>query len=152
MNPVVIAGHEAVAGQPPDWDDSQGPCHGLPLRLDREGDLLFMRSAWQPTDVELAQLVAGATIELGISAPQHPVVQLGVGPIPHDPDIPTKPVFILREMTDAAGQRMMRAVVVVGEHSFPAGVKIREGEPVPIAAMRLLKLLDDHMRSAGILT
>lgn len=151
MNPAVIQGHAHVAGQPDNWDESvMGRCQGLPIRFDAVAGLTFMRSAWTPTDEEIAHLVAGANVELGVSAPEHPVVQLGVGPVPHDPELPARPVYIVRDMIDADGSRWCRAIVVLGSRSFPAGIQIKEDVPFEIASARLIKALQSHMAAAGI--
>jgi hypothetical protein len=152
MNPAVIEGHVTVAGRPENWDESvQGKCHGLPLRLDLVGDLQFMRSAWEPSDDELARLIAGATIELGISAPQHPVVQMGVGAVPFDSEIGARPIYVIRDMTDADGARWCRAIVVLGPHSFPAGIQISHDLPLAVASANLIRALENHLARLGLL-
>lgn len=152
MIPAVISGHKTTATAPKDWNDDAGKCAALPIRLEREGDLLFMRSAWQPTDDEVAKLLAGAHVELGISAPTHPVVQLGVGDTPDAEAVQARPVYVLRDVIDAEGQRHCRALVVIGNTTFPAGIAIAPDVPFPIAAMRVTKAIEDHLRAIGLLT
>jgi hypothetical protein len=81
MNIAVIEKHTRVLGAPPEWDQSKGECLGLPVRYveTQQGEALV--SAWKPTEEEIEQLRAGATIKLWIFSPAHPVVSLSVGDI-----------------------------------------------------------------------
>jgi hypothetical protein len=151
MNPAVIEGHDLVIGKPRNWDESiQGKCHGLPVRYDQQGPITFMRSAWEPTDAELAHLVAGGKVLLGISAAVHPVVSMGVSSATIDEGQKPLPHYLLKEAIDADGKRWCRAIVVVGDISFPAGMEITSAIDFPIAAARLLKALDVHLRERGL--
>ena len=86
MHPVRIAGATTDAAAPKDWDvEKDGPCGTLSIKTERIVGLAFMTSAWQPTPEELEHLVKGGSVRLSISAPQHPVVQVGV--IPPVPEI-----------------------------------------------------------------
>lgn len=68
-------------GAPADWKPENGVCGGLPTALrDGPGGIQYWVSAWEPTPEELAQLNAGGSIHLWISANQHPVVAMSVNP------------------------------------------------------------------------
>ncbi len=78
-----IEGATRVYGKPENWDDEQnGSCVALAVREEVHGGIRFMVSAWEPTPEELEAIKAGASIHLMISAPQHPVVAMTVGPVP----------------------------------------------------------------------
>lgn len=75
-----IAGCTAVLGAPSGWTpESSGPCCGLPIRVERHGDLPCMVSAWEPTPEELAALNAGAKVMLRVVGSSHPPVMIYVG-------------------------------------------------------------------------
>lgn len=83
MNPAHIEGAQSAARKPENWNEEvMGRCGTLPLRMVARDGLSFMESAWEPTPDELAALAKGAKVILAISAPQHPVVALYVGPVP----------------------------------------------------------------------
>jgi len=87
MNPTRIENAVTVLGAPPGWDpDTSGPCLGLPIRIETHGGIRYFVSAWEPTPAELLAIKRGAAIRLMVSAPIHPVVALGVGPIPGVPE------------------------------------------------------------------
>ena len=72
-----------VIGKPKDWDEEKdGYCGGLPIRIERRGDMAFFVSHLEPSPDELEAIKAGAPIEIAISSPQHPVLQMGVGDVP----------------------------------------------------------------------
>lgn len=83
MQPAVIEGWQHAPGAPADWDpDRHGHCGALPIRLDVHSGIQFMTSAWEPTPDELAALNRGAKVQLGVAGGSHPVVRIGVGPVP----------------------------------------------------------------------
>lgn len=84
MLPAMIENHTDIIGAPPDWDREThgGPCLGLPVRVEQNDGLRWLASAWRPSPDELAALNRGASVHLRVSAPQHPVVSMGVGPVP----------------------------------------------------------------------
>lgn len=85
MTPVRIDGDAKPLGAPPDWKEADhGRCATLWVRMDDDNGLPFMRSAWEVTSEEAGLLLAGAKVQLGICAPAHPVVNLGLGPVPDD--------------------------------------------------------------------
>jgi hypothetical protein len=92
-------------GAPPNWDpDTHGHCGGLFVRIEEIEGLRYMRSAWEAEPLEALQLLAGAKWLLGISAPQHPVVQMGIGPVPES----FGDVHTVRETIGQGGQAVVR--------------------------------------------
>jgi len=80
MIPARIFECTRVLGAPPGWTpETSGPCLGLPIRDEINGDLPCMVSAWEPTPDELAALNAGAKVMLRIVGSGHPPVWLYVG-------------------------------------------------------------------------
>jgi len=68
-----------VQGAPKGWDaELDGPVIGLPVLrdVDTQSGLPFMYSVWRPDADELALLMAGGAIRLGISGHTHPIVNL----------------------------------------------------------------------------
>ncbi|APR52004.1 hypothetical protein CA223_06740 [Sphingomonas koreensis] len=85
MNPARIAGANAELGAPQKWSaEEHGHCANLWVRREVEDGMPWMRSAWEATPNEVGLLLAGAKLELGILGQTHPVVNLGVGPLPDD--------------------------------------------------------------------
>lgn len=85
MNPVRIEGATIALGAPDVWDEEQhGRCSTLWVRSEVDGGLPFLRSAWEVSPSEVGLLLAGAKVHLGVCAKAHPVVNLGLGPIPED--------------------------------------------------------------------
>ena len=80
MNPIRIEGSDYVAIAPDDVGPELGHISNLLVRTEKVGSYRVMRSAWELGEFELLRLATGAQVHLGVSAPQHPVVQLGVGP------------------------------------------------------------------------
>ncbi|SDC29826.1 hypothetical protein SAMN05444678_102232 [Sphingomonas sp. YR710] len=75
-----IAGCTRVLGAPAGWTpETSGPCLGLPIRDEVNGDLPCMVSAWEPTPAELRAILSGAKIMLRIVGTGHPPVMLYVG-------------------------------------------------------------------------
>ena len=75
-----IEGANKFHGAPENWNEAEhGFCGTLPTVDIVSGNVPFMMSAWEPLPDEMARLNAGAHIFLGVSAPVHPVVFLGVG-------------------------------------------------------------------------
>lgn len=83
MIPARIDGCTRVLGAPKGWTpETSGPCCGLPIRDEQNGDMPCMVSAWEPTPDELAAIAAGAKIMLRIVGVGHPPVCLYTGEIP----------------------------------------------------------------------
>lgn len=70
-------------GAPPNWNpETDGPCETLPtISVNLDGRIVHA-SFWQPEPHELEQLNRGASIELHILQPVHPVVSLRVNAWP----------------------------------------------------------------------
>jgi len=108
--PAKIEGDSRPIGAPSNWNEAEsGRCGALFVRHDVVGGLQFMTSAWEPDTNEIGWLLAGAKIQLGVSARQHPVVNLGVGDPPED----GLPVFTVRQSIDAEGKRSVRATIFI---------------------------------------
>ncbi len=72
MIPGRILNASMILGRPTDWDDARdGPCGGLPIRVDQDGPHVLMTSAWIPSLDEIVR-----------NSATHPVVSLGVGEVP----------------------------------------------------------------------
>lgn len=84
MIPGHIEGAQVNLGAPAGWDpERDGVCGGLPVRIEHVEGHTVLRSAWFPTPAEIAAIVCGAPVLLGIvDSAGHPVVQLGVGEVP----------------------------------------------------------------------
>lgn len=105
MNPVKIEGDAFPLGKPANWNPAEsGHCSTLWVRLDMDGDLPFLRSAWEVGADEAGWLLAGAKMQLGICGQSHPVVQLGLGPIPED----FEPPYIVQPIVTTEGVRAVR--------------------------------------------
>lgn len=77
-----IANATNVLGAPEGWNQEDRKCGRLPVRIERDGELLTMTSAWSPTPDELARLNKGAPVLLRIVGASHPPVMLYVGDAP----------------------------------------------------------------------
>lgn len=82
MIPARIQGCTRALGAPKGWTpETSGPCRGLPIRDEVNGDLPCMTSAWEPTPAELAALNAGGKVYLRIFGDGHPPVMVyALGP------------------------------------------------------------------------
>lgn len=79
MNPGKINGANHIFGDPPGWDHGrEGQCGALPVL--NTGQQL--QSAWYPSPDEMAALTLGCPVILSIWGQKHPVVSIGVAPIP----------------------------------------------------------------------
>jgi len=68
-----------VLGAPAGWTpDTSGPCLGLPIRDEMNGDVPCMVSAWEPTPAEVAAIMSGAKVYLRVLGVGHPPVMLMV--------------------------------------------------------------------------
>lgn len=71
-----------VMGAPGGWDQKAIECGALPVtRTEVEGHPVMV-SFWKPDRIDLEALAAGGSIALWIYGSQHPVVAVGVEPIP----------------------------------------------------------------------
>jgi hypothetical protein len=83
MIPARIDGCTRALGAPKGWTpETSGPCCGLPIRDEMNGDVACMISAWEPTPAELTALNAGAKVMLRVLGNGHPPVMLYTGEAP----------------------------------------------------------------------
>lgn len=83
MIPARIEACTRVLGAPIGWTpETSGPCRGLPIRDEMNGDMPAMVSCWEPTPDEVAAIAAGAKVMLRILGSGHPPVALWVGERP----------------------------------------------------------------------
>lgn len=83
MNPGKIAGANWVFGAPPDWDAAaQGDCGALPVLNLKTPAGTQLQSAWFPSPEELGAMNQGCPVILTIHGKSHPVVEVGVAPVP----------------------------------------------------------------------
>lgn len=77
MPPLKTRQTTAVLGAPVDWDPAkQGECIGLPVHRD---DLNGRWLSWyQPTEQDIANILAGVPIRLSVYGPGHPPVAIAV--------------------------------------------------------------------------
>lgn len=82
MIPARIANCTRVLGAPIGWTpETSGPCRGLPIRDEANGDMPAMVSCWEPTPAELAALNNGGKVYLRIVGAGHPPVMIyALGP------------------------------------------------------------------------
>ena len=83
MLPARIEGCTRALGAPAGWTrETSGPCCGLPIRDEMNGDVPCMVSAWEPTPDELLAIMGGAKVMLRVVGTGHPPVMLYVGAPP----------------------------------------------------------------------
>jgi len=82
MIPARISGCTRALGAPAGWTpETSGPCCGLPIRDEMNGDMPCMTSAWEPTPAELAALNNGGKVYLRVLGTGHPPVAVyALGP------------------------------------------------------------------------
>jgi hypothetical protein len=108
MNPARIEGDAVPLGKPQDWqDDENGHCSTLWVRHDLDRGVSFLRSAWEVEADEAGWMLAGAKLQLGIAGTAHPVVNLGLGPIPED----FTPPLTVQRMVTPSGFAAVRVVM-----------------------------------------
>jgi hypothetical protein len=116
MIPAKIEGDAIRLGAPRDWSDAEyGKCGALWVRIDSVDGLPFMRSAWELEADEAGLLLAGAKVQLGICGTTHPVVQLGLGPLPED----FIPPLTVQQAVSPEGVKSVKVVMFV-----PGGQRI----------------------------
>lgn len=107
MMPAKIEGESRPIGKPKGWDQAKdGHCATLHVRDQQIGGLAFMISAWEAGPLEPGYLLAGANVHLGISAPIHPVVNMGVGPVPED----FEPVYTIKPVPHPDAKKVIRVM------------------------------------------
>lgn len=82
MIPARISGCTRALGAPVGWTpETSGPCCGLPIRDEVNGDMPYMTSAWEPTPAELVALNNGGKVYLRVVGTGHPPVSVyALGP------------------------------------------------------------------------
>ena len=77
MPPVNTKHTNVVLGAPVDWDPvTHGECIGLPAHRDQVTGC--WHSFWQPTEQDIANLLAGLPIRLTVFSGAHPPVSVAV--------------------------------------------------------------------------
>ncbi|MDB5990056.1 MAG: hypothetical protein JWQ10_1459 [Herbaspirillum sp.] len=77
MTPVKTEHTNVVLGAPTGWDEQRdGKCIGLPVHLDPAQGVMY--SFWQPTEVDIANILAGVPIRLSVFGRAHPPVAIAV--------------------------------------------------------------------------
>lgn len=74
MKPVLFRGYTAILGAPADWNDSMGPCEGLPIKS-YDG---LIASCWKPSPKERLFLILGFSVFLHVVGRTQPPVSLDV--------------------------------------------------------------------------
>lgn len=78
MIPAHVEHSTRTLGKPKDWDESKGPCMGLPIRDLATPHGNCMVSAWTPSPAEVAAINRGEPVLLFVFGLCHPVVSIGV--------------------------------------------------------------------------
>lgn len=141
MRPVRISGADPKPlGAPNDWNEERhGHCAALFIRREMIDGVPYMRSAWEGELPEALSLLAGAPVHLGVQGTDHPVVQLGLGPLPED----FTPTLVARRFTTIANQPAVRV-----EMLFPHGggrrgwVEVLIESTLPRAIAKAVTLLE----------
>ncbi|GLC92327.1 hypothetical protein Tamer19_17350 [Cupriavidus sp. TA19] len=77
MQPVTTDHTNAMLGAPADWDPAvHGECLGLPVHRDQANNRWL--SWYQPTEQDIANILAGLPIRLSVFGAGHPPVAIGV--------------------------------------------------------------------------
>lgn len=76
MKPVRIKGATGVLGPPAGWDHATAPVVDLYVRQDVYFGRPTVASAWQPSEEDIANILAGEPIILRIFGTGHPPVML----------------------------------------------------------------------------
>lgn len=77
MPPIQTAHTTMILGAPRGWDpQTQGDCVGLPVHRDEANGRWL--SYWQPTEQDIANILAGVPIRLSVYGPGHPPVAIAV--------------------------------------------------------------------------
>lgn len=77
MPPVKTDHTNVMLGAPVDWDPStHGECCGLPVHRDWANNRWL--SYWQPTEQDIANILAGVPIRLSVFGSGHPPVAIAV--------------------------------------------------------------------------
>lgn len=75
LKPVRQPHNNLMLGAPADWDESKGDCIGLPATRGEDG---VIHSYWQPSETDIANILAGMPIRLSVFSAVHPPVAINV--------------------------------------------------------------------------
>lgn len=85
MNPIKHPSNNVEYQKPENWDEAtQGECKTLSVTRELKFDpavnelRLEIKSYWQPTEEEIASILAGKPVTLAIYGSEHPVVWVAV--------------------------------------------------------------------------
>jgi hypothetical protein len=77
MKPIQTDRTNVLLGAPKDWDAARdGEYIGLPVHLDVENRLFH--SFWQPSEQDIADILAGMPVRLTVFGGSHPPVAIAV--------------------------------------------------------------------------
>lgn len=110
MRPIRIEGADPKPlGAPDNWSEADhGHCTALFVRRETVDGMNIMRSGHEVETGEAALMLAGAQIHLGIEGDRHPVIQMGLGPLPSD----FEPVMTARRFNAPDGRPFVRVEMV----------------------------------------
>ena len=81
MKPVKNEHTVIVLGAPQGWDaNALGPCEGLPVVVEQEGNHFLFYSYWRATWRERIAVLFGRTVRLCVTGHSHPAVHLDTEP------------------------------------------------------------------------
>jgi hypothetical protein len=81
MKPIKNEHTTIVLGAPQGWNaDALGPCEGLPVVVEREGNHLLFFSYWRGTWRERLAVLFGRPVRLCVTGNAHPPVHLDTEP------------------------------------------------------------------------
>lgn len=152
MRAGVLAGATVPLGAPKNWDpERDGPCDVLHVRVDHEQAGTFMTSAWVAEPDEIGWLLAGGHVQLGVSAPSHPVVRMGVtAPPPESP-----PVYTITQAVQMTGKPAVRVTMYAPRQGLTrrggtvwCEIEIQDGN-LPAATAEAMRLIQRKAAELG---
>jgi hypothetical protein len=76
LTPIKTKHTNIMYGAPAGWDaERDGECVALPVAKDAQG---VMHSFWQPTETDIANILAGMPIRLSVFSSSHPPVAINI--------------------------------------------------------------------------
>ncbi len=151
MLPAKIDCATQPIGKPKDWDEAmQGHCSTLWVREEIRNGIPFMVSAWEVSPGELAAIQRGAMIHIGVSAPCHPVLSIGTGPIPADRGGYRPPIgFAISEERDDDGKLWCQVSMALGSKSFMSAHEIKSTSEIAQVSAGLMAAIMTHAKAEG---
>jgi hypothetical protein len=109
MRPARIENHTSCIGKPANWDElsPDRDCGALFVRKEVEHGIQFLKSAWEPSTAEIGMMLSGSMIVLGVSSPEHPVINMSVLPQPDE----FTPPYVVRRVFNDQGVEFVRVEV-----------------------------------------